>query len=82
MEKAIRGRYSLPWLDGEYDGYHLTGPADRFNGYYIPYFSLEVMGDIVTALYHMARPEILDTEAGPTLLYPVGGQAFEWQKLK
>ena len=81
-EIATRGKFTLPWLPGEFEGYAFTGPADSFNGDSIPYFELEVMWKIITALYDTAKAELVHTEDGDKVLHPLGGQAWEWLKAK
>lgn len=81
-EKATKGKFKVAWLPGEFEGYTYDGPADRFNGHPIPMFSMAEMWRIVSAIYDSVKPELVDTDKGQELLYPVGGQAWLWEKVK
>ena len=81
-EQAKKGKFKVSWLPGEFEGYVYDGPADKFNGHPIPYFPLEEMWRIVSVLYDTVKPELVETDEGVDVLYPVGGQAWEWEKVK
>jgi hypothetical protein len=81
-EQAKKGKFKVAWLPGEFEGYVFDGPADMWNGHPIPMFEIEQMWAIVSALYDTVNPEIVQTEDGEKVLYPVGAQAWEWTKVR
>ena len=81
-EKAVKGKFEVSWLPGQYDGYRLTGPADAWNGHPIPLFELEEVWRIVSAIYDSCRPQIIETDDGEKMLYPLGKESWEWEEVK
>ena len=80
-EKATKGKFRVSWLPGEYEGYVFNGPADKWNGHPLPYFSQEEKQRIITDIYDTYNSVLIGTEDGEKELFPIGSQAFEWTKI-
>jgi hypothetical protein len=78
--KAKKGKFRLPFLPGrEYEGYYSDEPGDQFNGSPVPYLTYGSRDKLMHDIGCYA-PELIDTEEGELLLFPIFGQQLQWKK--
>jgi len=76
--KAKKAKFTIEFLDGEYEGYFFDSPGDRWNGHPCPFFTHRVRKEILRQMSCFTI-ETIDTEDGELSLWPIGHQKMRWE---